>query len=202
MKGVLRVWSGQDCSAVPNPAINYCRFAFSRLDVQTLGIASQHFNASVFVHLSVDKDASSIVVCSEYLRHSTAAADESLPIHRYLCRSGTFLAVVYKAGKCQSPAHSREEAQLPVANHLIPVLGSSHLKLTLGTSVITSSTQTEILASFVDVSRDETVSSAVEGPAVSKVCTARHDKEGAGSLPWLFEKGIRGNGNDCVVGAQ
>jgi hypothetical protein len=64
-KNLLWMRTGQDNRAFAYFTVHHCSSAFTRLDVQTLGIACKHLHTSILVLFSINKDTAAIVVRAE-----------------------------------------------------------------------------------------------------------------------------------------
>jgi hypothetical protein len=196
-KNLLWMWASQDNRAFAYFTVHHCSSALARVDVQTLGIACKHLHTSILVLFSINKHATTIVVRAESCRYSSSNGSQSLLIDAQLSCPGTGFTVIDEARESKTSASTRIEAKFSLATHLHTLLAG--FKLTALTRVVTTSTETEISTSLVDVGGDFTVAFAVQSATVSYICSTGHDEQSTRSSPWFLENRLSSDGNNGVV---
>ena len=110
---LLGMRSGQHSSALSNLAIDdRCISMLAAIHRCRFGIMRQHFNSLVSECLSINKDATSVIVASQDVRKDVRLLRKGVLLNLQLCGSSPLLAVIDEARESTSSTNAWEESQL------------------------------------------------------------------------------------------
>jgi hypothetical protein len=200
MNHSLWMWSRQESFPSANMTQHSRGFTAAPVNIQILLVASQHLHLVVLHRLRIHKHPSSITVGYCPGRNNRLVIAKRLLCNRQLGSPRAPFRPILEATKRPTATRSREEAKLPAADDLEPLVAD--LKLAPPASVVPPRAETQVGSPATHKVGDAPVAVAVEDAAVAQISAAGDDEESAGRGPGLPEDDGLGDGDDGVVGGE